>query len=172
MLAHDLRVERAITIAGHFDVDRADVGHHRLGPCAVARIPAVAALHRVLLITDVAVHLTLETGLEHPAGQITEQTARAREFHPLSLGPLDELLRELRINHTRGAGRVGHGSCFPARHRSPSQTRPVTPSFRQTPPARRPIGRDCVPAHGVEGRAFLEAVGQVRGAAGKASSPG
>jgi lysophospholipase L1-like esterase len=31
---------------------------------------------------------------------------------------------------------------------------------------------DCVPACGVAGRVFLEAVGQFRGAAGKASSPG
>ncbi|CAB4364449.1 unannotated protein [freshwater metagenome] len=31
---------------------------------------------------------------------------------------------------------------------------------------------DCVPERGVEARVFLEAVGQVRGAAGKASSPG
>src|SRR5215203_2056754 len=31
---------------------------------------------------------------------------------------------------------------------------------------------DCVPARGVEDRAFPVAVGQVRGAAGKASSPG
>ena len=32
-----------VTVAGHLDLDRADLGQHRLGPGAVARVAAVAA---------------------------------------------------------------------------------------------------------------------------------
>ena len=65
--------------------------------------------------TWVCVHIALQAGLEDPTREVAEQTARTGEFRPLGLGPLDELLGELRINHTRSAGRVGHGSCFPRR---------------------------------------------------------
>ena len=130
MLAHDLRFERAVTIAGHLDVDRADIGDHRLGPGAVTRVVPVAALHGVLLIAEMAVHLTLQAGLEHPAGQIAEQPTRAGQLHPLGLGSIHELLGELLIDHTRC---FGHWSYSPASHRSPSQTRTQLHRVSDTP---------------------------------------
>ena len=73
----------------------------------------------MLRVAEVAVHLTFQAGLEDPFGQITEQAARPGRFHPLGLGTIDELLRELLIHNCM----IGHWSYSPASHRSPSQTR-------------------------------------------------
>ncbi len=112
MLAHDGRFERPITIPRDLDIDRADIGDHGLGSFPVARVGSVTALDRVFGISDMAIHLTLETGLQHSLGQIAQQTARASQFHPLSLGSIVELLGELRVNH-RNTRCIGHRSGEP-----------------------------------------------------------
>lgn len=52
-------VERPIS-PRHVDLDRADVGQHRLGPHTVAGVPAVLARQVALFIAQVIGDLTLE----------------------------------------------------------------------------------------------------------------
>jgi hypothetical protein len=71
MLTHNRRVKRAITITRNIDVDRADISDHRLRARPVPRVPTVSALCSVLRVTEMAVHLTFEAGLQHPFGGST-----------------------------------------------------------------------------------------------------
>jgi hypothetical protein len=48
-LPHDLRRESGLDVAGNLDLDRTDLGQHRLGPHPVARVAEVAA-DRIMLV--------------------------------------------------------------------------------------------------------------------------
>jgi hypothetical protein len=123
-LAHDRRLEASVPVARNLDLDRPDLGEHRLGPGAVAGIAAVAAHRIVLVIAQVRTHLGLERGLEHRLRQPGQQTTRPDELNPLGASLLDELLRQLQlINRSRhGLDRLGHYWSFP-----PSTARRVRP---------------------------------------------
>ena len=66
-LADRARLERAVPISGNIEVDRTDIGQHRLGARPVAGVAAVAALDRVLLIAEMLGHLDLEARSPAPA---------------------------------------------------------------------------------------------------------
>ena len=100
-LADRQRLERAITITRHIELDRADLGDHRLRPRPIARVAVVAALDGVLRIADVFLHLDFETRLEHLLREIRKQPARPDQAPPVSLGLLHELLRERPIRPLR-----------------------------------------------------------------------
>ena len=71
-LLDDLRIERAVGVPGHLDLDRPDLGEHRLGPGAVARVAAATAGRVVLVIAQVLGHLRVQRGLQHVLGQLVE----------------------------------------------------------------------------------------------------
>ena len=91
-LAHRLRVEAAVPIPRHLDLDRADLGEHRLRTGPVAAVAMVAAIRSVLLIAEVLVHLDFQAGLEDLLGQPGQQTARPDQIDPVGTRLLDELL--------------------------------------------------------------------------------
>ena len=81
-----------VTIAGHIDVDWADIGDHSLGPRAVPRVATITTLDGVLRVADVAIHLTFQPCLEHAFGQITQLQAEVG----------DETAERLRSARRRG----------------------------------------------------------------------
>ena len=99
-LPHDPRLERAVPVPGHLDLDRADLGQHRLRPGAVAGVAAVAAGRVVLVIAQVLGDLRLQGGLQHRLGQPGQQAARADQLDPFGAGLLHQLLRELLLIQT------------------------------------------------------------------------
>jgi hypothetical protein len=109
-LAHNGRRETALPVAGHLDVHRPDLGDHRLGAGAIARVTAVATHRVVLVIAQVLGHLRLQRGLEHRLGQPSQQATLANQLHTFGAGLLHEFLRELLlINLSRhGLDRLGH----------------------------------------------------------------
>jgi hypothetical protein len=64
------RLEGALPVPGHVDLDRADLGEHGLGASAVAGVAANAALRSVTLVAEMLAHLDLQAGLEDPAGDV------------------------------------------------------------------------------------------------------
>src|SRR4051812_40705084 len=111
VLAHDHRLERPIPITGDLDVDRTDIGDHRLGPRPIAAVATITALDGMLLIAEMTVHLALQAGLKDALREVPEKPARARQFDSLGTSSIDELLRELLI----GNRLIGHWSYSPAR---------------------------------------------------------
>src|SRR5215204_7508784 len=83
ILAHGLRVEAAVTIPRHVDVDRADLRQHRLRPRPVAAVAMVAALDGVLRVAEMLIHLDLQAGLEDLLRQPGQQPARTDEIDPV-----------------------------------------------------------------------------------------
>src|SRR6478609_3930155 len=78
----DLGLEGAVAVAGYLDLDRADLGQHRLRPVAVAGVPAVAARGVVAVIAQVIGDLTIQRGLHQPLGQLREQPTLAGQRQP------------------------------------------------------------------------------------------
>ncbi len=118
-LADDLRFEGSVAVPGHVDLHRADLGQHRLGPGAVAGVPAIAARRLVRLIAQLLGELRLQSCLQHRLGQPRQQPARPDQVHALGLGPLhqptgDLLLLRARARHHRRR-RIGHRLSFPAK---------------------------------------------------------
>ena len=73
---------------------------------AVARVPAVTALRRVLRIAEVLFHLDLEPGLEDLLGELTQQPTRPDQVDTLVAGLGHEPLRDRRV-HLRGQLQLG-----------------------------------------------------------------
>jgi len=76
-LADDLRLERALPIARHLDLDLADVGQHRLRADPIPGVALVAALGRVLRVAQMILQLRFQRGLKHRLRQIGQKAARA-----------------------------------------------------------------------------------------------
>ena len=102
------RLERAVPVAGHVDLDRADLGEHRLGARAVTRVTTITAFDRVLVVAEMLTHLDLEPRLEHPLRQIREQPARPHQTHPIDPSLLHQLRRELLAGTTKRIRRRRH----------------------------------------------------------------
>jgi hypothetical protein len=126
-LLHRFGFERPVTISRHVDLDRADLGDHRLGPGAVAGVVAVAAVGCVLFVADVILHLDFRTGLENLLGQIGQQAARAHQVNPISACLVDELLCDRAL--------IGHLDLRRRRHRHIMFCHCL--SFRPSPSAQR-----------------------------------
>jgi len=106
-LAHDLGLEGPVPVTGHVELDRAHLGHHRLGSLPVARVRGRSAYGVVLRVAKVLVELTLERGLQHPLGQTTQQTTGPGQRDPFGLGLVHQPLGELGVVHRRLL-RIGH----------------------------------------------------------------
>jgi hypothetical protein len=103
-LAHDDRVEAGVAISGDLDLDRADLGQHRLGPGSVARVPTITAGRIMTVIAQVLAHILLKGGLQDRLGEQLEHPVRTGQILPAGL-PVDG--EDL---HRRGLDRgpVGH----------------------------------------------------------------
>jgi len=114
-LAHHLRVEASVAVAGHLDLDGPDLGQHRLGPGAVTGVPAVTPGRIMLVIAQVLRHFRLQGGLQHRSGQPGQQPARPDQLHALSAGPLHQLAGKLLLIDRRwhGLDDLGHNWSFP-----------------------------------------------------------
>ncbi len=94
---HDLRLERARSVPRHADLDRTDVGEHRLGPAAVTSVPAAPTGRVVLVVADVVGDLTVQGRLEDPLGQLLQQPTLAGELQPVTTSPIDQHRDQLLI---------------------------------------------------------------------------
>jgi hypothetical protein len=104
----DLRVEAAVGVAGHLDLDRPDLGEYRLGAGSVAGVATTAAGRVVLVIAQVLGHLRVQCSLEHVLGQLVEQPVRADQLDALFLRLSQQSLSQLPLIHL-----VRHGiECF------------------------------------------------------------
>jgi len=77
-LLHDDRLEGALTITGHLEVDLArGVGQDRLAPGAVADVAGVPlARGPVLLVAEVLGHLLVQGRLQDGLGELLQQPVR------------------------------------------------------------------------------------------------
>jgi hypothetical protein len=73
-LGHDLWLEGGVAVPRHVDPDRPDLSGHRLGPHTVAGVPATRTSGIVLVIAEVVDDLTFQRRLQHPLGQLLQQT--------------------------------------------------------------------------------------------------
>jgi hypothetical protein len=93
--ADDPRLEAAVPVPGHTDLDRPDIGQHRLGPRAVAGVPAVLAGRVMPVLAEVsspssAVSRTrLVNGCNSPPSPVG--------CNPRAAGVLDQLGRQRRV---------------------------------------------------------------------------
>jgi hypothetical protein len=125
-LRNDLRLERALTVPGHRDLDLADLGQHRLRRRAVARVAPITSFGRVPRIAEMVLHLDLKRRL----GQTGQKPARPDQLDTCRAGPLDQLLSELLIrrhrHHLRRCLIRHYGSLPPATQASKSGLRSHT----------------------------------------------
>src|SRR5664279_257473 len=90
-LAHDLRLERTLTVSGDGDLHlTAGVGDHRLRPVPVARVPQVPADRIRLVVAQMLAELFLQGRLQNRLGQRLQQPTRAGQRRPLILGLADQ----------------------------------------------------------------------------------
>lgn len=73
-LAHDLRLERSRGVPQHPHLDRADVGEHGLAARSVAAVTAAAPDRVVLVVAEMVGDLALQSGFQHPLGELLQQT--------------------------------------------------------------------------------------------------
>jgi hypothetical protein len=116
-LAHDLRLEAAVAVAGHLDLHRADLGQHRLGPAPVAGVATISARRVVLAVAEVSVQLTFQRCLQHQLRQLRQQAALAGHAQPLGTGPGHQPGHELLIYHRARRRRYGRLELHLDRHR-------------------------------------------------------
>jgi hypothetical protein len=71
-LLDDLRLERGIRIPRHVDVNRPDLGEHRLGPHPVTGVAAAPPGPVMPVITQMLGHLGIQRGLQHVLRQLIQ----------------------------------------------------------------------------------------------------
>jgi hypothetical protein len=123
-LRDDLRFEAAVPVAGHFNLDRPDLGQHRLRPASVAGVSAIPAVRVVLAVAEVIDELALERGLDQPLGQLGQQAALAGQHEALRAGPSDQAIDQLLVDGVenirpanRRRGRLAVGQRVEIHHR-------------------------------------------------------
>jgi len=90
----DLRLEAAVAVARHGDLDRAVLADHRLARIAVAAVAAAATGRVALLIAEVLAQLGAERPFEQPSLQFSEQPILAEQILRRVI-PLQQLLNQL-----------------------------------------------------------------------------
>jgi hypothetical protein len=100
-LGDNLRLERAVAVAGDVDLDRPDLGQHRLGAVTVARVPAVSPGRVVAVVAEVVGDLALERGLDQPLRELGEQTTLAGQRQPTGPGPAGEAGDQLLVDRVQ-----------------------------------------------------------------------
>ena len=82
-LGHDLRIEGAVAVARHLEIDRAILSQHGLGIAAVAMIVAAAAGRVALLVAEVVGQLRPERPFQQRLLQLLEQAIFAEQVFRL-----------------------------------------------------------------------------------------
>ncbi|MDQ0956362.1 hypothetical protein QFZ66_000240 [Streptomyces sp. B4I13] len=100
-LLDDPRLEAAFPVARHGYLDRADVGEHGLGAGAVTGVAAVLPGRIVLVIAEMVVISTLESGLQEPLRQLLEQPALTGQLKALGLSPAHQLVNQPVVHRLR-----------------------------------------------------------------------
>jgi hypothetical protein len=98
MLLDQLRLERAVSVAGHRNLDRPHLGEHRLAARAIAGVLSVAAGRIMLSVAEVIIELALQRGLQHGLGQSRQQPAFSSQLKTLGTRPIGQLLDQLLID--------------------------------------------------------------------------
>ena len=93
-----------VAVPGHLQLDRPDVGQHRLAGGAVAAVTRPAASRVVLLIAQVPGHLLSQRPLQHRLGHLRQQPIGAQQLGPLRLRLAQQLIGELLIDKGPPAG--------------------------------------------------------------------
>lgn len=80
-LGHDHRLERPVTVPGDLDLDRADLGQHRLRPGPVAHVHLERGL--AVLVTEILGQLRVQRRFEDVLRELTQQASRPGQAHAL-----------------------------------------------------------------------------------------
>jgi hypothetical protein len=111
-LSHDHRLEHRLPIPRHLNLHRPGLGHQRLRPRPIPRIRPIAAGRVVLTVTEMIIHLALQSGLDHHLGQPAQQPTFPRQLETLRPRPINQLPEQLLL---RAFCRLG---CHIPRHNS------------------------------------------------------
>jgi hypothetical protein len=101
---------------GHRQVDRADIGQHRLSRGSVAVVAAAPPGRIMLVITEVTGHLLGQRPLQHRLGHLRQQPIGTQQLDPFGLGLAQQLIGQLFIDQRPPARRAAIG--FAGHHRS------------------------------------------------------
>jgi hypothetical protein len=99
------RLKRSGHVPGDLDLDRANIGQHRLRPCPVAAVATAPTFGIVFLVSEVIGDLALQGGLQDPLGQLLEQPALPSQLQALRPGPVHEHRNQLLVTRRHGPRR-------------------------------------------------------------------
>jgi hypothetical protein len=108
-LAHQTRFERPRPVPGHVDLHWPDLGRHRLRPVPVAVVLPSAFGPLTPLMAQMIGELALQGRLQHPAGQLGQQTTLTGQLRATGLGPGHQLPNQLLTHGIQRASRGLHG---------------------------------------------------------------
>lgn len=79
-LGDQLRLKAPSPIARRLDLDRSELGLHRLGRLAVAMVPGATRGRLPRRVAQVLAQLSVQRGLDHAAGELGEQATRPSDL--------------------------------------------------------------------------------------------
>jgi hypothetical protein len=97
VLGHHGRGEGPGPVPGDVQLDRPDVGQHRLAGRSVAGVARSGTGRIALLVAEMLGHLGLQRAFQDQFDQPGQQPAFADQVHPLAAGPLDQLLGQIPV---------------------------------------------------------------------------
>ena len=106
-LGHDLRLEGAVAIARHVDIDRSVLGQHRLGIAAVAVVAGPPAGGIALLVAEMMRQLGTERPLEQRLLELLEQAVFAQQVFRLLIAG-QKLVKMFWLDRHRGSPSSGY----------------------------------------------------------------
>ena len=138
-LLHDHRIKVTVGVSRYLDLDRPDLGKHRLRSAAVAGIAAAAPGRVMLVIAQVLGHLGIQRGLQHVLGQLIEQAVWAHQLHTLFFCLGEQLLGKLLVIHIdrHRFECFGHHQSFPPSSRPACQTKTRSTVIQTVPGGQR-----------------------------------
>jgi hypothetical protein len=113
-LGDDLRFKGGVPVTWDVDLDRPDLGQHRLGAVPVTGVPAVAPGRVVAVVAQMVGNLALQRGLDQPLGELGQQPALTGELQAALPGPPGKPGDELLVDRIK---RTGQLPAMSARHR-------------------------------------------------------
>jgi hypothetical protein len=111
-LGHDLRLEAAVAIARHVDLDRTVLGQHRLAIGAIAVVAAAAARRIALLVAEMVRQLGTQGALEQGLLELLEQPFLAQQVFRLLVAG-QKLVKMFRLDCHRESPSSGYPRIAP-----------------------------------------------------------